>query len=362
MKKVGILTLPLIDNYGGMLQAVALYCFLEERGFNVVLLRNEFLRKRSTSWIWTLIERIPFHNFKGVRYVHLKKMFHEEFLRKYLMKRTQPIKSMQQFAKLSKQERFDAIVVGSDQVWRWDYMFDGYERYFLSFADNTTTRKIAYAASFGKTHWQASEKKNDVAAFLKDFHAVSTRESHGVAICEELGRFDCQQVLDPTLLIDRSFYDRMLIKSSLASEKKTLLTYVLDEHGEKLNFINQIHKELGSEYLINSFGLHSDKTVPEWVTAFHDADYVITDSFHGMVLSIIFNKQFVVIGNSSRGLSRFTSLLEQFEIKERLVDEQGLSIDSAVLLTNSKINFEFIQSKLHLFRKQSSDFLLNALS
>jgi serine/threonine protein kinase len=361
MKKVGILTLPLNDNYGGMLQAVALYGFLSQHGYEVVFLRNEYFKNKWKALIWSAIARIPFQNIKGMRYAHKKKLFHEAFIRANIPNRTRALRSAENFKKQAIHEEFDAIVVGSDQVWRWDYILDGYERYFLDFVDGKKTRKIAYAASFGKPYWQKPEKIKTISSLLSDFYAVSTRESDAVAICEQLGGKGCIQVLDPTLLVGRSFYDQFIIKTDSLPDQKTLLTYVLDEQGEKRKFINQVNQELGSQYSIKSLGLQSNLTAAEWVSAFHNADFVITDSFHGMVFSILFNKQFIVIGNSHRGVSRFTSLLQHLNISSRLVDEDNLQNLAAQTLVSDKVNYTDVDSKINLLRNISSGFLIDAI-
>ncbi|MGQ2965484.1 polysaccharide pyruvyl transferase family protein [Methylophilus sp.] len=361
MKKVGILTLPLNDNYGGLLQAVALSGFLSLQGFEVVFLRNEYFKNKWKSLVWSAIARVPFQNVNGARYAHKKRLLHKAFIKDYIPRRTRTLRSIEDFKSVVKQEKLDAVIVGSDQVWRWDYILDGFERYFLSFVDGSKTRKVSYAASFGKPQWQAAEKMDQVSSLLADFHAVSARESDGVTICQELGRKDCQLVIDPTLLVNRHFYDQFLVKPKHTSQQKTLLTYVLDEQGKKKEFIDAVSANLGEDYVTKSLGLQSNMTAPEWVTAFHDADYVITDSFHGMAFSIMFNKPFIVIGNSHRGVSRFTSLLQQLDLLSRMVDETSLDNYSVKELVSHKVDYNEINTKLQLLREKSSNFLINAL-
>lgn len=362
-KKVGILTLPLNENFGGILQTVALYGFLTEQGFEVVHLRNEYFRSQWRAVFRKLLERIPFQNMRGARYEYSKKKLHEVFLKKHLPNRTRTLSSVTDFKKIAQKEKFDAVIVGSDQVWRWDYIIDGYHRYFLDFVQGSKTRKIAYAASFGKPYWQAAEKKAEITELLSDFHAVSTRESDGIDICHQFGRQECQLVVDPTLLVGRIFYNDLLEKDVHSTSKKTLLTYVLDRQSKKLKFITHVHQKLGlGDVEAKSLGLQSKIRVSEWLTAFHNADYVITDSFHGMVFSILFNKQFIAIGNSNRGVSRFTSLLNQLGIVARMVDENRLTEEVANELVIHKINYEEIESKLQLLRASSASFLLKALS
>lgn len=360
MKKVGILTLPLNENFGGILQAVALYGFLSDRGYSVVFLNNRIFRPTWKFWLVRILERLPFQDLRGARSAYRKSRFHSEFLSKFIPNRTRPLCFNDDFKRVCNEENFDSIVVGSDQVWRWDYISDGYGRYFLDFLSSSGTRKVSYAASFGKNVWQAPGVAKEVAAMLADFHAVSTREADGVSICREMGRLDCRHVLDPTLLVGVDFYQRFLTPKSEIQEYKVLLTYVLDESSEKRGFVDFVRRGLGEQYRLVEHGLKSDLSVPDWVSAFRDADYVITDSFHGMVFSILFNKPFIVLANSQRGVSRFQSLLEALGLESRLISENGLNSVSMGTVLES-IDYASVNRALEVFREESSRFLLESV-
>lgn len=364
MKKIGVMSLPLVDNYGGMLQAVALYGFLSDRGYDVVSINNA--GKHLSTWkqsVGRVLRYIPGQNFKNFRYKHLKKQQHREFIQRFLPRRTEALTSKQAFRNMAARERFDAAVVGSDQVWRWDYSFYDCERYFLDFVNGNTTRKIAYAASFGKDHWQNPDKIGAVKELLAKFDAVSTREATGVGICRELGREDCVHVLDPTLLVGAAFYSRFDPKlfEAAPGQENTLVTYVLDTSPSRDEMLTEVAALLGSGYRRRDLGLLSDATVPQWVLAFRNASFVVTDSFHGMVFAILFNRPFIAIANSLRGTSRFTSLLDSLGLSSRLVHEDTYQAGQARKLIQDGIDFESVNEKLAILREGSERFILNAI-
>lgn len=363
-KKIGILTLPLVDNYGGMLQNIALHGYLKNLGYDVVSINHRRVRYADSilkRLAGSVLQYIPFQNYKKFRYEYIQVRKHKKFLDKYLDKRTQLICTRNDLNKVVNDEKFDAIVVGSDQVWRWEYISHDWSRYFLDFVNSKETKKIAYAASFGKDSWQKKELEGDVSRFLSDFHAVSTREESGVKICQKFGRSDCEHVLDPTLLVGQKFYD--LFPGPLKNNKKSniLLTYILDSAASKNSIVQQALNVLGPNYELNNLGLRSKVSVDGWVRAFRESEYVITDSFHGMVFSILFNKKFIVLGNEKRGLSRFQSLLNQLGLIERLVAEDSYSANNYISILKNNIDFERVNFDLERLRLKSSNFLLAAI-
>lgn len=362
MKKIAILTLPLTENFGGILQATALYNFLVDKNYDVVFLKNSYLSSKWKAWLWKVIEKIPFHNFKNHRATYLRRKFHTPFISQHISKQSSLLTTIADFESISKKHNFDAVIVGSDQVWRWDYISDGFDRYFLNFVNEKKTRKIAYAASFGKPYWQAQEHQDIVAEYLRSFHAVSIRETDAVAICKTLQVPNCQQVLDPTLLVEKSFYTKFLLRSESNPVSKTLLTYLLDENPKKTEFIRLAAQALGSEYIGASLSTNSNVTVQAWLTSFYEAEFIITDSFHGMVFSILFNKQFLVISNAERGVSRFISLLEQLNLLDRLLDDDLLDVKSISMLFEKQIDYTAVEQRLKLLREASASFLINALN
>lgn len=371
--KIGILTLPITENYGGILQAVALYRLLDAQGHDVVLIYkaiidNEILWKK---FIKTMLLKIPFHNIKNIKTNRLKmrewkerKKLHRGFIENEIFAISQDLYTKQDLENFAKDENFDAVIVGSDQVWRKRYINDiFYKSFFLDFVDRSKTKKISYAASFGKDHWEGENDSEDIAKLLQDFTAVSVREISGVDVCKTTFNYNkAVHVLDPTMLIGKEFYLNEIIVNydETATNKGGLLTYVLDEAVEKKEIIELVQKNSGLKSVHHLKGFNTSHTtfsVPQWVVSFANADAVVTDSFHGMVFSIIFEKEFVVIGNESRGLDRFVSLATKLGLEDRLVfdvkDLEGKELE--------KIDYRRVNNILEDEKKKSLDFLMGAL-
>lgn len=358
--KIAILTLQLNTNYGGILQCYALQTVLERQGHEVrVLTKPKYGRSYCIIYPLSVCKRI----FK--RYILGENIFiftpHHEiickklhiFIKKYIHQYTR----RNWTSKMAKD--FDVIVVGSDQVWRPIY-YQPIEEAFLSFFENVTIKRIAYAASFGLDNCKeyTQEQIKVCSVLLKKFDAVSVRESSGVNLCKNYFDVDAVQMLDPTLLLSITDYRYLINNAKTQPSKGNLLVYIIDKTKEKLALVNRIAEDKG----LIPFWLDcpeiklTDKkekmSIEQWLRSFDDADFVFTDSFHGCVFSIIFKKQFIVIGNKERGLSRYISLLNLFSLNDRLI----LSSDeySNNLLS---INYDDLSEKLNLLQEHSLSFL-----
>ncbi|WP_387691253.1 polysaccharide pyruvyl transferase family protein [Photorhabdus sp. RM71S] len=361
MKKIGILTQPLINNYGGILQCIALYNYLTEKGYEVTIIQKHLYNPLWKKIIIKALELIPNQNYRGFRNRAKQYKTHKIFIDHYIPNKTKIIYTHNSLIKIAKNYQFDVVIVGSDQVWRMAYINDPfYAAYFLNFVDSISCKKIAYAASFGKNHWETPEKISEISHLLADFTAISVRESSGVKICNDIFNYtSATHVLDPTLLINPKFYQQFIAKRQEKNNVKKLLTYVLDESENKKVIIKNIKKSLGenisTQHLLG-FNKHEIITIPEWLTAFYNADFIITDSFHGMVFSIIFNKQFLVIGNNERGMERFVSLLSLLKLKDRLIISGEIS-NNFNMNKREKINYSLVNKIVSENRKNSEKFL-----
>lgn len=370
--KIGILTLPITENYGGILQALALYRFLSKQDHNIVLIYKE---THSSFWKELLrksLLKIPFHNFKNIKSNNElnklkleRKKFHRSFIEKEIMNISKVLYTKQDLENFAKQENFDAVIVGSDQVWRKAYINDKYYKsYFLDFIDGKKTKKISYAASFGKDHWEGNDDVQDISKLLQDFSAISVREVSGVDVLKNTFKNEnAVNVLDPTLLMSKEFYINEIISKYVTSkvQKGGIVTYVLDEAKEKREIISFVKEKLEIENLTHLKGFNNSKetySVPEWLASFANADFVVTDSFHGMVFSIIFEKEFVVIGNPKRGIDRFLSLLLLLKLENRLI----FDLNDLEKKDLKPIDYSRIKIVLDNEKKKSKDFLLGALN
>ncbi|MBS7836979.1 polysaccharide pyruvyl transferase family protein [Wohlfahrtiimonas chitiniclastica] len=374
--RIGLLTLPIAENYGGILQAVALYQFLSKEGHDVTLIykQNDQQGKVLKEIARYILLSLPAHNlfnvktnFQAMKGIKERTALHKSFIHNEIPNISPPLITTQELANYTNEQKFDAVVVGSDQVWRKAYINDRYyQSYFLDFIPpNSKIKKIAYAASFGKDTWEGKGDEEQISELLRQFSGISVREASGIDVCRAVFNIkNVEHVLDPTLLMDKEFYLDIIRKYDVSNMPvKKMVTYVLDEAKDKRTIINNYQQSLNineNETLhLKGFSQlnRAAYSVPEWLFAIANADFVITDSFHGMVFSIIFEKQFIVIGNKNRGLERFTSLLSYLALENNLIVSERESRKSIVKIDQKNIKFK-IQS-LHI---DSVDFLEKILS
>jgi hypothetical protein len=241
---------------------------------------------------------------------------------------------------------------------------------------DTQVKKIAYAASFGVNEWEFTPTQTKKCSTLtKQFNAISVREESAVNLCKKYLNISAIQVLDPTLLLEKEDYIHLIEKDNIPEKKNLLFSYILDVSDEKTTFIHKIAEKLNLEQVSgmpsNSIHLKKSKKdlsdcifpmVTEWLAGFRDAKFIITDSFHGMVFSIIFNKPFIVYGNVKRGMERFNSLLNELNLKNRLIhniqDLNGFGFGEL----SDNIDWIRVNNKMEEMKRESLRFLISALS
>lgn len=378
--KIGIVTLPFIWNYGGILQTYALQSALQKLGHEAITVnRNSTnfmpLKMKILSFSKRFVLRYFFQKKVAVRIWPIKKeiqklrQFTDEFIRENVNV-TDFLHSENEYSKLEKYN-FDAYVCGSDQVWRPRYS-PIIENHFLNFLpENSTAKRIAFAASFGVDEWEYNKSQTENCAKLaKKFNAISVREDSGVELCKKYLGVDAEHMLDPTLLISKEEYVGLIEQDKSTNLGRTLLNYVLDLSPQKKTIVDSVAKNLGlnavstmpkSDFLkVGKRGLEDCifPPVTNWIKGFMYADFVITDSFHGTAFSIIFNKPFIAIGNEKRGITRFNSLLNVLGLQDRLITNLECDV---VALANTKINFKEVNRKLETKKEEAYNFLKKAL-
>lgn len=358
--KIGIVTQPLSRNYGGILQNYALQQTLIKLGHIPYTFDTG-----SYTWIdWCII------TFKYIiKRILLKKCeFPITPLRKN--KREYPLRRFVECyinlmkprckrlnASLIDKYHLDAIIVGSDQVWRPMYNYNILDMY-LDFAKTYRIKRIAYAASFGTDFWEYNKRQEFVCkSLISKFDAISVRENTGVYLCENYLNVNAEHVIDPTLLLSSDDYNQ-LIKLDYKKDNKLLFAYILDRDDDKIQHINKIAAQLGLNAIIKGADddLSENDSIEKWLSYFRDAQYVITDSFHGCAFSIIYNVDFHALGNINRGLTRMSSLLKSVGLINRLVTT--LKMNDYIV---SKVNWSCVNDKLYKFQRLSYQFLFDAL-
>lgn len=375
--KIGILTQPLRTNYGGLLQAYALQKVLKNMGHEVLTV--DIVGPKQS--MYRLFRRVIGRTIK--KYIlgskEISVLPSTEINEKKIISQntdcfisdnislTKKIESVHNTHHLT-DYNFDAYVVGSDQVWRPIYSL-GLETYFLDFlADSDSIKRIAYAASFGTDQWELSpEQTTECGPLLRKFDAVSVREASGIDMVKQFFKCDAHLVLDPTLLLE--VRDYISLVKDTPKNGDSLMMYVLDESKLCTSIVKDVAKEhkLEVNTIMPKIFVKGEQeiqdciypSVEEWIKGFMNASFVVTDSFHGTVFSILFNKPFITIGNEARGLSRFSSLLNLLGLEDRLVSQSSVSYSQ---LLHIPIDYSKVNSKLDNLRKESLSFLINNLS
>lgn len=368
--KIAIVTLPLHTNYGGILQCYALQTVLQRMGHDVyVLSKPKHGRAYPFIKMLAICKRVLNHYILRKK-INVFFLPHEmvsqridQFIRCYIHHYYKRVWNPNTIG------QFDAFVVGSDQIWRPEYSYP-IENAFLAFTEGLGVKRIAYAASFGLNQCTYVEEKLKICStLLKQFDAVSVREDSGVRICKDFFGVEATQMLDPTLLLDVDDYRMLISNTTTIPSKGNMLVYVLDITEEKKRLVEQIAAERGliPYWLDNDTNSESKLkdesikiSVEQWLRAFDDSTFVFTDSFHGCVFSILFRKAFVVIGNESRGIARFTSLLNLFSLNERLIFSYK-EYESKKQFLEEDIDYVSVYRKLQTERVKAFSFMKNNL-
>lgn len=347
--KVGIVTITLGINYGNRLQNYALQETLNKIGVVSQTFENIYQEKN----IFKKIKRQQVLKKKEKIFELKLKKFHE-FDNKYINIKGK-IKSSHVPKKINKQ--FDYFICGSDQI--WNPYFDGNRGpNFLMFAKKDKT--ISYAASFG-TSDIPSERKLEFKKYLEHIGSLSCREEQGVKIIKDLTGRDAQLVLDPTLLLNKTEWEQIAKKTKYAPQKKYLLTYFLgnisDDYIKKINYISD-KNNLKVFNVMDLSDINKFSTDPsEFIYLIQNAELICTDSFHGTIFSIIFNKPYIIFDrndNIESMSSRFTSLNNILKLPNRYyknIREEDIF----------KIDYSLINITIEKERNKSIEYLKKSL-
>lgn len=363
--KIGILTLPLHTNYGGILQAYALQTVLERMGHEVGLISSAPVSSekslfRKIRHLLSPVKRFVLHNLTPVKYSKDSARYTRKFMYKWIkFDRFKTIDSIPS-------DHYDAIIVGSDQIWRKIYVerysfFKHIESSFLNFTQGWEIKRLSYAASFGTDEWEYDEEStNRCSELIQKFDAVSVREASGVTLCNKYLHHDAVQLLDPTLLLSKEDYLKLIKKRY--RKNSGIMTYILDDDDSKVSIVEELEEKTGKPVFRSNISFNKinkqlrgavQPPLEKWLQSFDDADIIVTDSFHACVFSIIFNKPFVVIPNITRGASRFHSLLKMINQEYRMIDTSKPLILDEAIMSNPNCNLSELQERSINFLKNN---------
>lgn len=316
--KIGILTFTEGYNYGNKLQNYALLTYLqnnfpcEVKTINNCIAQGSKLAKIKLLLKWAVPSKRHFMYWK--RLVRFKK-----FNKKYLNFTEEKLtNSSKKFSEV------DTFICGSDQIWNPNYYgcID-----LLTGKLPIPKRSISYAASFGVNEIP-QEKKKDFAESLRNLEAISVREEQGDIICKELGFAESRVNIDPTFLLSKNEWLKVIKKPNKEIPKKYIVTYFLGEIGENNEkLINEYCLENNADRIdLNSVNALDwfDITPFEFLYLINNSEFVFTDSFHASVFSIIFGKQFLtadrISNDTNRMNSRIDTLFSTFDCKNHKME------------------------------------------
>lgn len=366
MLKVATLSYQHAFNYGAVFQVAALQHVITQLGADCDIIdyrcpaidrQYDFKPIRMNSSIFSSLRA----NLVLAPFIIGKKKNFAHWMDSY--KKTEIITDKEQLKKLN--ERYDKFIVGSDQV--WNLKCQGHDdAFFLDFVSDSTKR-IAYAASFG-TYDIKPIDRGFYEKYMKNFEHISVRENRGIDLVKELSGKKSISCMDPVLLAGREFWDSKSDKSFHPSEKY-IFVYQLGHGSAVPKFVKQLKKDTRLKvYFVTChignmvYYSVSDKNVstvsPElFLSLISEAEYVVTNSFHAAVLSIIYQKQFYVVsmgGEKSKYNSRIYNLLDEYKMMEVMVETYSN-------INGVKWNYENLESYVNQNRKQSLDYLKKTL-
>lgn len=352
--KIAILTLHGYFNYGNRLQNYALVKTLQKMGHDVDTLvvksdyqHPSFLKRISRKRNITDFLRIPrrlLHRFLDSKFnqqINSKKKKLEQFSFKYL---NEIFIDQDRLSILPKQ--YDYFIAGSDQIWNENWNKD---YYFLNFSPKE--KNISYAASIGNDHI-SDDYREHLKRMLKNFKAISVREMLAQEMISDLVEETPAWVLDPTLLLNYKEWNEIAEQSELEVNGSYLLTYFLGDAPS-----SEI-KHLAKNHGLDIINLYNSKnnyylsaSVEDFLKLFSQASMVLTDSFHGTVFSLIYEKKFVVLPRGDMN-SRLYSILNTIDLENRFGD---------LTIINQEIDYKSFRSILDSLKIASLDFLKNNL-
>lgn len=332
--KIGIVTFWGVPNYGAMLQAYALWHYLEARGHSVEFIDYDFCRSILPSFVRCFLTR----HISAIRN-RLKMYFSRQMLDFVkTFPRTRRFSSYNQL--IMDCPRYDYLIVGSDQMWNPMWLTGDRLRFvMLDFVDNLC-HKLACSVSFGTDCWPEHQDAVLAGELMRRFLAISVREESGVNLVRKLaGREDSICLIDPTMVYGADFYYKLFIDTNNVHDDSYVFEYFIENSAENSQ-TQDVIKAIMSEMQINKIKndqvpvegvlsilyqkikVRSKLKVENWLSCLSNASFVCTNSFHGTVFSLLFHRPFITIlrqGELAGMNERIISLLEKVGLSDRAV-------------------------------------------
>jgi hypothetical protein len=365
--KIGVLTYHRAENYGALLQAYALRAYLQQQGYEASFVdywpkyHENYFRVFSLSKLkkGNLKAKMKYLNENLVwGVVKKRRKRHLQLFMKEHLGLPDEIRYSSNQATCSE---FDVVVYGSDQIWRKQNLpgHKGFDFWYFG-SDNVIAKKISYAGSMGTIN-TTPEENEQLKPYFAKFDALAVRETPLKDYLAKLG-FDSAVVLDPVFLLNKEDWRKLYTTTNPKLKEKYILYYNLLRNAESTKFANRLSQmtnlpiiEISKEFGLRQMGSRYNHTasVQEFLSLIDHAEYVVSNSFHGCALSIIFEKQFYAIGMGMKA-NRVQSLLSTLNIEDRYVQSAAFSLNN--------INYGKVKCKINELINNSILFLNNALN
>lgn len=359
--KVGIITNYINHNYGSVLQSCALQNVLKNMGVIGENIQWHSNKERNCSKLYR-IARLGYHTLSYPLSARRRRIDgFRRFRQHYIQESIKNYTSCNDRTSLN--DIYDAFICGSDQIWAPNQFQD---RYYLEFASDSK-RKIAYAPSIGLP-FIPEKLKPKMADLLKRIDYLSIREKAGAEVVKQLTGRDAKVVLDPTMLLDRQEW--LSRASGKVPSGDYTLCYFLGDNSSHRRAAEIWKRKTGWRLIVLPFrdldykwgDLQIGSAGPaRFLSLVDGARWILTDSYHGMIFSILMNKSFSAFLRFTKNHplcqnSRIEHLLGLLELSRQIVDP--LTIESHV---PNPINYEHANANIALMRRQSTQYLENAL-
>lgn len=365
-KKVGIITLHYAYNYGSVLQAYALQKVINDWGYNANIInyvdRHDFINYQLFRWQHYLTRpREIAADIVFLRKNFRRKQAFRHFQEKYLHILGRPVYKDEDMRELG--NAFDYYITGSDQVWNFKVTGGVNPIYFLNFVNHNAS-KIAYAPSMGELD-QTQTDLQAIEPLLRKFDHMSIREKSTKKRIEALYGRPVQVTVDPTLLLDSKNYASLTEKILQPTPKgKYIFVYLLEPNNTLVDYVQKLAAEQGLLVIYisnivkgNVFGNVTSNSEygasPErFLQLIKNATFVVTNSFHATIFSILFERQFVTF-KTKKSFPRMLDLLQTIGLEDRV------SGDTKTI--SNQIDYSHVEEKLNIVRASSLEYLRSAL-
>lgn len=368
MKKVELITLQNVPNYGSVLQCYATESIIKKLNYDVETIN--YLPKRMTKI--GMLSAIKNKSDKLEKFILLRTLariiIFPSYLKRFKIFKKFRKKYLNQTSKIYRRysdfnlKTLDAEIycTGSDQVWNTNWNGNIDRALYLEFVSKTA-KCISYAASFGKTEFNDEECKQ-IRKLLKKYSHISVREKSGINVAKMMGRSDAVNVLDPTLLLNGDEWRK--ISSNKYRDEKYILTYNLNRNEKIDKYAIELSKKTGYKVKYLTYQLHDfykkgdmicNPIVEDFLALIDNAEVVITDSFHATAFSINFNTNFNIV-YPEKFSTRLQSILEIVGLEDRIVKKNQI-IDNQI--TAEKWNL--VNSIIEKEREKSISWLEKSL-